>query len=541
MEGIQYKDYLNMINDISYIELHKYYTQETFLDILNVARQENPHSSFLRWLFDSNSSHGLGVLPLQKLLQTVCLAKEKMYEDVNQQWWIENRNLLASSNSSYFDAIKYGRYKISDVRVANEVILSSQRRADIFVACKIQFETVGEEKNLIILIENKVKSSENKSQYESNSAQTEKYAQDIFSMQGKNSPVHCAVMKLYEDNIEGGWDEPLALCIYLNAFKNKEIKGSPKNEKINAVLATSKEFITINYQYLMDGVLEPAYHTCQNQLEKIRLEEYIRCLGQSRLEEGNDNYLIMALSSKEKEFAIKLWDGYKNIILKIFQMLRSEEDFGFDQKEIPFWKALANVYMILFEGIHGKDESERQEYEELAKMLNTTKKSSRIHVYEYKRIKTQETSTYRSFTKNSIGMLCRDIIEDVIISQKLDKRDVEEFRKELQKFKANWLREVILFEDEVNMLKGISYPNYSENNFKYPDGVQKKGEYKTHSIEEFSYSFFSYIFDERKRNKTFLPTDYDCKVNDDNAISLVDGSKIYVAKFWGKDDLEKTS
>ena len=64
-----YKDYLDLVQDENYTSLYYYYSQETVMDILGVARQENPHSSFLRWLLDMKGEHSLGSLPVRKLLE----------------------------------------------------------------------------------------------------------------------------------------------------------------------------------------------------------------------------------------------------------------------------------------------------------------------------------------------------------------------------------------------------------------------------------------------------------------------------------------
>jgi len=170
---VDYKTYLDMTKSEAYIELHKYYTQETILDVLGVARQENPHSAFLRWLFDVNGSHGLCDFPLRRLLETVCLVKEERYgqsnawfttADLNEDW-----NILSQTQKSYFDYIKYGRYEVVDGAIANELVLRNQRRADIFIVAKLRFydtkdQTPNNERYLVIVIENKIHSLEHDNQ-----------------------------------------------------------------------------------------------------------------------------------------------------------------------------------------------------------------------------------------------------------------------------------------------------------------------------------------------------------------------------------------
>ena len=67
---LEYERYLEFIRDKEYLELYNYYSRETFMDILGVARQENPHSSFLRWILDIYGGHGYGSLPMRKFMET---------------------------------------------------------------------------------------------------------------------------------------------------------------------------------------------------------------------------------------------------------------------------------------------------------------------------------------------------------------------------------------------------------------------------------------------------------------------------------------
>ena len=64
----KYKQYLEILRDEEYIKLYDYYSKETIMWILGVARQENPHSGFIRWLLDMNGGHGYGTLPMKKLM-----------------------------------------------------------------------------------------------------------------------------------------------------------------------------------------------------------------------------------------------------------------------------------------------------------------------------------------------------------------------------------------------------------------------------------------------------------------------------------------
>ena len=82
-----YKKYLDFINCEEYVKLYEYYQKSTFMDVLGVARQENPHSSFWRGLIDDKKNQGLGKVPLRKLIETVCFAYRKLYEPLLVDSW----------------------------------------------------------------------------------------------------------------------------------------------------------------------------------------------------------------------------------------------------------------------------------------------------------------------------------------------------------------------------------------------------------------------------------------------------------------------
>lgn len=47
------------------------YQTKSMMEIVGVHRDENKHSDFLAWLFDSSSDHQLGVLPAEKLIELI--------------------------------------------------------------------------------------------------------------------------------------------------------------------------------------------------------------------------------------------------------------------------------------------------------------------------------------------------------------------------------------------------------------------------------------------------------------------------------------
>lgn len=174
-----YQNYLNMVNSSAFVKLHQYYTRETFWDALGVARQELPHSSFLRWLILGGESKELGDIPARKLIETVCLVREEVYRGGQALWYTpdfgDNLNLFGKNNRESYEKIKYGRYKVRNIKAKNEAVLTGQRRADILVGMEMAFQNnTSMPVYLMIVIENKVGSQENKEQ-------TKEYAKAVLN------------------------------------------------------------------------------------------------------------------------------------------------------------------------------------------------------------------------------------------------------------------------------------------------------------------------------------------------------------------------
>ena len=105
-----YKKYLDLTNSKEYIELYNYYQKSTFMDILGVSRQENPHSSFWRWLLDSSSNHEIGDFPLRKFIETVCFTYVKLYSSKgleNDPWFCNKKEDLNGRKYNLFNKENY--------------------------------------------------------------------------------------------------------------------------------------------------------------------------------------------------------------------------------------------------------------------------------------------------------------------------------------------------------------------------------------------------------------------------------------------------
>ena len=492
--SFDYQSYMNLLQDDDYIALYDYYSKETMLGILGVARQENPHSSFLRWLLDVNGDHGYGSIPLRKFINTVCLIYDAIYEGKACKNGQDNHNILGIKNVDILDEIKYGRYEIINQFIANEMVLKNQRRADIFCITQLKFQRFTEDdniRNLVLLIENKIHSSEHDSQ-------TMAYVSDLISPNA---------LSIIKNRLEIDWLDKtpstnnVNLYVFLNAFPTSEIKAKWKEKQVGKMepFAESEDFITLNYQYLLDEVVEPLTKISSNEITRWRILDYIRCLGQAKItsmdtsdNNNTDNiFLIMAVSDHERKPAVRLWQKYPDVIRTVIESMFNKDKFILRNSERDFWMAMANLYRIL-------------EIDELKSLVQNANKRP---------VFTFNGNEYESRKKRNIGMLARDIICDFLQYQKEHGSDcvktVSSLREAIQaNWNSNWLREVILLDYEVLEIEK-DYKSYKS---------KCTSKYLSESIEDFKGSFFS---------------------NEDQAINLGDEQLVYVAKYWSAEGISE--
>ena len=212
------------------------------------------------------------------------------------------------------------------------------------------------------------------------------------------------------------------------------------------------------------------------------------------------------------------------------------EEIGMQAEEI----AGAKAFMTILYGLVDKNNDgsiESKEFAVFAQILEDTKitssnegaaqtesKQSVRRKYVYK------GEEFKSHGKNSIGMLGYSILRDLFIEQSWNMQNVIAFREYLIKnIKSSWLHEMVYLQSEVKTLP--SNPKYNEGYKKGDDGV-----YRLCSLEQFVDSFFSYM---KRDDKNFEAVTYDEYVDDQYAITLADGTKAFIARFWGASDIEK--
>lgn len=250
-------------------QIKRYYERPSYMGLLNVGRKELPHSSFISWLFDSatfNQSH-----PNSPIMHLLDIAVKR----ANQQNKIGDNNAISISLS---DSI-YGRlFSISSTSCSLEEVID-KRRCDIIIRCKIK----DSERDLNICIENKVLSSEHTSQ-------TEAYEQ------------------YYSNDENADW-----LFLFLTPLSSVELDdyfSLSKKEK-----CISEKFIQINYQDLLDYVLEPVVNSVdKNSQVYFILDDYINTLRYPVMEDNYKKRTIMAIGEQETKLLNDFWEGNHELI-----------------------------------------------------------------------------------------------------------------------------------------------------------------------------------------------------------------------------------
>lgn len=226
------------------------YQTKSMMEILGVHRDENKHSDFLAWLFDSSSDHQL-VSPAENLIELI------------------NKKVTENINNIYNDEKKLGKLlpiitdKITKCTAKREVAGKDRDRVDIIL------EIEAEPENIRVIFENKVNALETRDK--KGIGQTQRYHDE------------------YEQKKDG--------------FKNVYIY----NRCDISQLPQCEEFICITYQDIVDNIIEPLLPNLNPRTEFI-LKDYILTLEKPVNVEKQTDKIIMAMGKELKEKLKKFLD-----------------------------------------------------------------------------------------------------------------------------------------------------------------------------------------------------------------------------------------
>lgn len=269
---------LRFKNDPDVQKLQNRYRTKSFSEILGITRREISHSSFLAWLLNDKESHSLSLFSITKFLEIVIRASKgkdrEKYKDL-------------------FNCIITDDFAISEAKTESEKSIQGVGRLDIYIEIDLTFGD--RHTKLKIIIENKVESKENNDQ-------TNSYFKHFEKTKGENE---------------------ICLYVYLTPVPTVELIELLEPE------CNCKDFIQINYQYLVDYLLEPALEQNISPKTKFIISEYLQSLSQPALDlettEFNEG-LIMALRAEEKDLLTNFWNKNQKLIRSALYAISSDQE-----------------------------------------------------------------------------------------------------------------------------------------------------------------------------------------------------------------------
>ena len=272
-------------NDPDFQKLENLYYSKSFSEILGVSRRELSHSGFLAWLLGNLESHNLGEFSIKKFLDIIT----KFSNDK-----------LKKSNSDLFNAFVTEDYSIEKLFIKSEHVLKNVGRIDIYIELTLLIG--GNTRHIRIIIENKVGSKENNDQ-------TNSYYKYFNSIQN-------------EDNV--------TIYVYLTPISTHDLIELLEPE------CNCKEFIQINYQSIVDYLIEPALNQNISPRTENILTEYLKSLSQPSISEesdGNKQELIMALGNEERKLLSSFWEKNQKLILASLYAISSDPEQEKDTRD----------------------------------------------------------------------------------------------------------------------------------------------------------------------------------------------------------------
>ena len=299
---ISAQDVVKFLKDKKFVKAVEYFRTQPIFNILGVQRAETKHSAFISWLLGLDIESQSGFSPLKMfLLECKKLIDEKY-----------NNNKLISEEYYWVNDIINEKMFLKNISITTEIPISTDSRGrgrlDIFANAKVR--TTGPKSHPInLIIENKIYSGENQDQ-------TKKY---------------------YE---WGKKQEGYSLFVYLTPLPNSKFISLKETK------ASQKQFIEINYQWLVEKIIEPIYARIENYETRLYIKDYLKTLSRpsfgedTKLESGKDTEEIMAIESSVKELLVSIWDENPDLM---FSIMKAKLDFGSEDESPETKQALTSI------------------------------------------------------------------------------------------------------------------------------------------------------------------------------------------------------
>ena len=299
---ISTQDVVKFLKDKKFVKAVEYFRTQPIFNILGVQRAETKHSAFISWLLGLDIESQSGFSPLKMfLLECKKLVDEKY-----------NNNEAISEEYHWTKDIIDEKMFLNDISITTESPISTDSRKrgrlDIFAFAKIR--TAGSKSHPInLIIENKIYSGENQDQ-------TKKY---------------------YEWGKQQG---AYTLFVFLTPLANNKFISLKESR------ASQKEFIEINYQWLVEKIIEPIYSRIENFETRLYIKDYLKTLSRpsfeedEKLESGKDTEEIMAIESSVKELLVSIWNENPDLM---YSIMKAKLDFDSEDESLETKQALTSL------------------------------------------------------------------------------------------------------------------------------------------------------------------------------------------------------
>lgn len=390
---------LQFNNDPDFIKLRDRYATKSFLEIMSTDRSETRHSSFLAWLLEGKDFpvkeqdhpiiHLLDILIRRESEQSSTeQSTEKLVPD-------DIKNMVLSRNIKSILI-----HEVSTEKLIRDLsTIQSIDRLDIYIHCTIKPKN-GESKEIEFIIENKVGSKENGAKTDSEKKQDNKVECDKYYNISQTQRYYFALSNGKAEN-----QNSTKIFIYLTPISNadlgnfKELKANQKSKDGN--------FININYQDILDNIIEPLLSSedISTRIHTL-LEEYVLSLSLPALLEDKDKKkqnikgsIIMATRQADIEIIKKILDSndYKNLIKESLYSVLQGEDNNIDSLLFSFGTTYERLLTAILRIWTERKESDFEDLNDLYKKLLKNPKDNTKFIIECDENKT---------AVNKIGKCC---------------------------------------------------------------------------------------------------------------------------------------
>ena len=294
------KDLIIKFNlDESINDLKKYYATPTTWEIIKQARHETCHTQFIAWLLnngDFNANPDVG--SLKKLIVLLLKWSKNQPESFYDKKLAESIYNLNLKIKSWEVRPEYS------INIKQTQPPYGQGNIDIFITCAVMI--ADKERTVHIVIENKVGASETIKEVDEKGNKWDKS-----NPKGKRTKLYQT--EAYYQYVTNTYPNDINLFVFLKPT-------ICDLRDITTAECRCKKYIQINYQELLDNIIQPICNQDDiSEENRFRLRDYIKTLGKpSETIDGEEDNGNKSLNSINRQKIIMAMEQKERDLLKVF-------------------------------------------------------------------------------------------------------------------------------------------------------------------------------------------------------------------------------